>query len=555
MRYLQTLLVLLTGLYANGQLLHANWKKTVLHTDSNNIYLQGCAADKQGNIYTLSYIDKDAQQNNQKITHTEGPFFLTKLFRNGTITSTHSFGNNGFNDRCLMATDNDGNVIIGGSFSNEFYYDGVPVAYTKNISNHQEHHAFILKISPQGRLLWFKDFACDFFGIVTGFSFDRENNIYAAVYFTDSMSAPFYYRGSGSFGILSLKPSGAYRWHKTLCNTAYSGFIPMTMFRPRENCPEQFVLIVNTLDKMVLDKDTIYNEQPMQECEYLVELSTDGRNPHYKRLFRSGRSEGNAIATQGDKIFVGGIFYDSLEIDGGKDLRGDKFTAYTASYDEQLQPLDAKVVASNSYHFGIKELQYLPGSGLVLSLAFTDSFTVAGKQYTSNSYSYPSGAIHAIGTLVVGVNDKLEATGIGYVDGQNFNISDMVVYNKELTMAATHVSYNPITESSVYTGITLFRTEPFLEDNWPVTAAVKPLQYTVFPQPCSNSCTILFDSPVYGYAYNIYNTAGQLVDEIRATTYNDKAIIVDMATAPAGVYFLRMKNCCDQATIIKLVKL
>jgi hypothetical protein len=72
--------------------------------------------------------------------------------------------------------------------------------------------------------------------------------------------------------------------------------------------------------------------------------------------------------------------------------------------------------------------------------------------------------------------------------------------------------------------------------------------------PFERSCNIIFDKPVYGYDYNLYNMAGQLVSEARTRLQNSNIITVDMTGMAAGVYFMHLKDCCEEQAVIKLLK-
>lgn len=72
--------------------------------------------------------------------------------------------------------DNDGNYIFKGRYTDEFIYDSqavMPMGSTVS-------DAFILKVNPQGELLWIKTFGLEgvFFFFINGLVTDSQNNIY-----------------------------------------------------------------------------------------------------------------------------------------------------------------------------------------------------------------------------------------------------------------------------------------------------------------------------------------------------------------------------------------
>jgi hypothetical protein len=102
----------------------------------------------------------------------------------------------------------------------------------------------------------------------------------------------------------------------------------------------------------------------------------------------------------------------------------------------------------------------------------------------------------------------------------------------------------------------LFRSKPFKNVNWPSSPVVQSakLKATAYPIPFDDDCYVKFEKPVYGYTYNVYNSVGQLCDQATVSVTNSTTIKVEMSKMSAGVYYLRMKSCCNEGAEVKLVK-
>lgn len=180
--------------------------------------------DKDGNIYTTGFFlgttDFDPGPGIANLTAFGRDIFISKLDASGNYLWAKRFGGTGNHAGGVITVDGNGNIYVGGSFSNTVDFD--PGAGTANLTSAKSEDAFILKLDANGNYLWAKSFGggdtnAGYDGL-SGIAVDVTGNVYAAGFFTgtvdfDSGEATVnrVATSDGAF-ILKLNAAGAFVW-------------------------------------------------------------------------------------------------------------------------------------------------------------------------------------------------------------------------------------------------------------------------------------------------------------------------------------------------------
>ncbi len=130
------------------------------------------AQDTDGNIlltgYFLGSCDFDPGTSVSELTSAGGfDAFVCKLDANGQLVWAHAFGSTSSESGKGIAADNDGNVVVVGSFRNTVDFD--PSAATAELTSAGSGDAFVLKLDANGNFVWAKR--------IGGFNSDEANAV------------------------------------------------------------------------------------------------------------------------------------------------------------------------------------------------------------------------------------------------------------------------------------------------------------------------------------------------------------------------------------------
>lgn len=143
---------------ANGNFVWA--KQIPTYVEFNEIDLK---VDKAGNVYVASELRNMADFDPGPGVQMEGPTgfkdcFVVKLDTDGNFVWAKHFGGPGDTGAAptILEVDKDNNVIICGAFNNTVDFD--PGSGTFNLTSTAHIQSFIVKLNPNGELIWAKQF-------------------------------------------------------------------------------------------------------------------------------------------------------------------------------------------------------------------------------------------------------------------------------------------------------------------------------------------------------------------------------------------------------------
>lgn len=535
---------------AYGQYMEVEWKNNFLKSQHQGNIL-GSATDKDGNTYVLGVFDQTGSILGEELNYSDANIFLIKFDPKGQARRT--FRIYGMPQGSL-AIDNDGNLIIGGSYKLAFRFNGIEFPRPYYLKSPAENHAYIIKITPEGNIIWFKTYPSAY-ADVNNLKVDNQNNIYASVRFRSQLMVEdkTVTDSTGNFSncILKLSTDGHVLWHfpiikDDIYNTTEAS--PMTLFTPGEGCPQQLLYVARALTYACIGTDTFKFNNEWYATHMVLQVTPDGKLARHLTS-KNKITTIDAIETVNNDIYISGIFQDFLTIDGLQ-LYHYGFNVYIAKLNELLVTEDIQLVAGNSGFYTDGYLKYVAGKGLVAIYSFTDSFSVNDTFY-SNRPVIPGTS--SVASCIISLDKNLKVTGASILDGRHVFVRGVTQYNSELILAVDHQNTNSFTDSIPY-GCTILKPRQFLSDTWPAGKTVHDINYTVYPTPFMQTCHVRFNTPVYGYTARLYDAQGKSVKRFHMDYYNSTTITLDLGDVAAGMYLLRLEDCCGDVITAKLVK-
>lgn len=185
-------------------------------------------ADKYGNVYSTGYFfntcDFDPGPGVYNLTSVGGSadIFISKLDSNGNFIWAIAFGEYSTEIGATINIDSAGNIVISGYFKGVVDFDPGPGVYNlaslANPGNTNVHDAFIIKLKPDGNLIWAKNTLATYSSESISLAIDRFGNIFITGSFDgyidfDPGPAAFW-GGSNGFNtfILKLDSNGDFIW-------------------------------------------------------------------------------------------------------------------------------------------------------------------------------------------------------------------------------------------------------------------------------------------------------------------------------------------------------
>lgn len=171
-----------------GHLVWENKLRGVAHS-----HIEDLTVDRLGNVYLTGdfphkidmgigrdgkrvVISTDHKQDNTDI-------FLAKYSANGDLRWAKTFGSSSGDDGECLATDDQGNVYLGGQYHGTADFDSDPNRKVTRRGNGR-YEAFLAKYSPEGELKWVNSLGGEAWDNVHGISIDRGGNPVIAGHFT-----------------------------------------------------------------------------------------------------------------------------------------------------------------------------------------------------------------------------------------------------------------------------------------------------------------------------------------------------------------------------------
>lgn len=156
-----------------------DWAQTFGGNSSD--FAQASSVDAANNIISVGWFsgtaDFDPQSGTTNITAEGGDdIFVQKLDANGNLLWVRSIGGIGDDYGTDIVTDATGNIYVTGHFSETVDFD--PGAGSTTLTSQGYSDNFILKLSPQGDLLWVRQTGGSYFEYSFSIAIDGSNNLY-----------------------------------------------------------------------------------------------------------------------------------------------------------------------------------------------------------------------------------------------------------------------------------------------------------------------------------------------------------------------------------------
>ena len=161
---------------SNGDLL---WAKGIFSNSQSSI--KDIEIDNAGNSYTTGQFvgtqDFDLGSGTAILTSSGSTdFFLQKRDNNGNLLWLKQIGGTGSDWGETISIDDNGNIVIGGHFSDVVDFD--PGNSGTTLTSAGDYEAFVMKLDPNGNFLWAKQFAGANREFVNAVDFDDQGNLY-----------------------------------------------------------------------------------------------------------------------------------------------------------------------------------------------------------------------------------------------------------------------------------------------------------------------------------------------------------------------------------------
>ncbi|WP_342381481.1 hypothetical protein NVS55_17765 [Myxococcus stipitatus] len=169
------------------------------------------ALTPDGDVFVSGYFDRI-------IDFGDGPIpvkgsvnhFVARLSRNDGITVWHYIYETGMGNTVRLASDREGNLFIGDTYTDKLSIHGEPWLSTPGFN------AYVLKFNPHGQPLWAKDVGPAHQQTGWRLAVDREGNLFGAGAFFGTLDlggGPLVSQDTDVF-VVSLDPEGNHRWSR-----------------------------------------------------------------------------------------------------------------------------------------------------------------------------------------------------------------------------------------------------------------------------------------------------------------------------------------------------
>ena len=453
-----------------------------------NVTMTGIAIDKNDNIFIDGIIDSAQSEN----------IYLAKFDTSGNeIWQNNSICTN--NNTNTVATDNEGNIYVGGCFFTDSMTIGSFTLVNPYYANAPSYvSSFLAKYDPSGNPIWVKPISASSLGLVqeNALAIDNNNNIYVGGYLSgDSisvggilLSAPT--ATSGSFFLARYDTSGNVIWANASNGDSYDVIVDITT----DGMGNIYVTGSFSSDSLSFGSYTLYNPVPQGFGSPFNNFFAAKYRPNGEALWAKGAI---SPATTGGGCITSD-YYGDVYITGGYN--------YSIQFDsifisDTLSPEPMFIVSYDSSG-NIICAGGLPGGGDDQCGICADPY---GNVYLAGDYEEDT---FAVGT------DTLFLTGTENVFSAKFNCG--------------------ITLTSINT---LNPTPPI----------------TVYPNPSGG--VFYFSGVESGSTIEVYDLLGQEITSPNPFQRRglDSQYIVDLSGKPVGVYFYRVtdsNNTSHQGKIV-----
>jgi len=179
---------------------------------SNNNEADGVAVDNAGNVYASGIFSNTVTIGDGLLKLTSrgvGDIFVIKFDKRGKMLWHHEYGSTGDDNAFDLDVDREGNVLLNGWFSGSVDFGG------KVLTSLGGRDQFLVKLSPNGDVLWAKNFGSTSEDGGNEVETDDAGNIYASALSVGAFAADsFSFKNNGQRDsyLMKVSPSGKVLW-------------------------------------------------------------------------------------------------------------------------------------------------------------------------------------------------------------------------------------------------------------------------------------------------------------------------------------------------------
>jgi hypothetical protein len=193
------------------------WKKSITNIHATDAY--SLVVDDKGYIYFTGYFENENYVGS-KTYHKD--LIIKKLDSNGNQIWSVSIGGNNDVIGNNIKLDNEGNVLVGGSFIGEVDFDPKSGKYMLTTDS-LVRNGYVLKLDPFGSFVWAKKIGSDEHSNVSKIEIDKSNNVFISGFYRKNanIDKSIVFKSTNinsNTYITYLSSDGTYKW-----NTSFSG--------------------------------------------------------------------------------------------------------------------------------------------------------------------------------------------------------------------------------------------------------------------------------------------------------------------------------------------
>ena len=536
-------IVAFTGIYSAFAQTTPSWQWVKQAGGASTDNVASSAIDNQGNVYvTGTYYSTTMAFGAQTITNS-GPggdfntrdIYFAKYDANGNLVWVKNIGTPLHDDVLAIATDNQGNIYLGGSYQSESIAFG---NFTlTNSSNKTD--LYLVKYNSDGNALWAKSAMGTMYETVRTLKTDTEGNIYmgglfnsATLDFGNNVIANLTPGTSDQdVYLVKLNSEGIAQWVRYAGGNTYDDVMDVTLdAQGNVYMTGYFYSTQITFGTTTLTNTNVYGDI------YIVKYNSNGTVVWAKRQGGDNYDVPNAIVHDNNgHFYIGGYFQSASIAIGGTTLTnsGTYFDFFIAKYnDSDGTPVWAKT-ASGPRSDSVKDL-VLDSEGSIYALGSFGGFGTG-----TSSITFPGmGTITSQGGSDMffvkyntdGILQWLKTAGGTEAD---FGVSAVINSQNNIytvgTLGSSAVNFDSAQASSAgYEDLFIAR----LDTGVLAAAGFEPTKATVYPNPVKNTLNIS-GKDINKSQYTVIDTLGR---NIQSGTITNNTI--STANLPAGLYIL-----------------
>lgn len=533
----------------NAQLPQWEWAKR----SGGNV--TAMAKDNSGNIYHSGIFYADEVTFGSITLTNNGPGgdnqtrdgFFAKYDSNGNVLWAKKIGGPQHDEVYTVATDAEGNVYVGGSFSSAtLTFDDITLTNTDSSTNDM----FIVKFDSNGSAIWAINAAGAGYDYIRTLAIDATGNVYAAGTFTSpafSLSEDITLNNTHptithDVFIAKYNSEGVALWAKSAGADMYNDSRRILI----DNNENVYFLGYYYSGAITFEDTTLVNTNEYGDI-FLVKYDTDGNQAWAKRYGGNNYDYPTSIISDNNgHLYLGGHYQSTTLTLGTTTLTnsGTYSDIFLAKLDENGDAIWAKT-ASGDRGDQINQV-LLDANGDIYAIGSFSTFGLDGESITFPGMETINSA--GEGDIFIAKYDA---------DGNLLGVKTTGGTGHDLALAGCitngtylYISGNSDSSTISFDGTTIQQTG--FENAYVAkidlgildTPQFAAQNYGVYPNPATTVLNIRTDKPVNNYS--IYDITGRVVNGGKLN--NDS--IINISNLPSGLYILS----CDNGINTKFVK-